>query len=824
MTTMQSPGERSLIRPAPSSLLQAVVEASRDAILVVSANDVIVFVNPRSTEVLGYTEEELLGSLLEMIVPAPRRISYRRNLELLTEGKQPLWGQQLLAVRKDGVEIVAEVSVSRVFLDGEVFVVFVIRDTSELRAAEDALRRSEARFRAIYARAADAFIIFDADLKLVAYSSGSDPNSVQVTDANLGQHAAWFVHPDDGEAVARTFEQVLANPGANFRVELRVKTEPGPWHFIEAIITNLLDDPAVQGIVSCYRDITERKRENETRERLMAMLEATSDIISTSDGEGRIIYANQATRRFLGLRPDQDLKGITVRNFSPPETERRRLLRNTWDTVAKTGQWSGTASFLDAQGNSVLVSMLAFSHKSSVDNNQLVSIIARDITEQRVLTDRLSYLASHDGLTELPNRTTFQSELDAHLREVEQAGGQATVLFMDIDHFKYINDRLGHKTGDEVLRAVGQTLKSKVRRKDVVGRIGGDEFAILLRDADQRTARTIASRVLSGIRNLKLASGQKGGLTVSIGMATFPEHARTSKDLLVCADLAMYQAKQGGRDRFVAYRLGAEENRVAPYFPREEDIRTALENDRYLLYCQPIIDMRSGDKRFEVLLRMRDRDGSILLPAEFLPIAERFGMMSDIDRWVVKRSIGLLRQYAERGQHISLDVNLSPAALSDRDLQNMLREELSSGTFDPSSLGFEITETAVIADIKQALRFLRAIKRFGCRFALDDFGMGFSSFYYLKHLPIDYVKIDGSFIRGLADSPVDQRLVHAFVDIAHALGKKAVAEAVEDDATYRLLQAYDVDCAQGYYIRTPGLAEAVLDAELAPPRVTLSAV
>jgi len=757
-----------------------------------------------------------------MIIPEARHFSYRQNLAAFVSGDDAPWaGQRLSAIRKDGYEITTDVSVSRVLLDSEVFVVFVIRDTSALREAEEALRRSEARFRAISSRAADAFVIFDKDLHLTAYSSGTDPDSIRVTDANLGWHASRFVHPDDGEQVAETFAQVFANPGVGYRLELRVKTEPGPWHFVEAIITNLLDDPAVQGVVSCYRDITQRKREEESRERLLAMIEATSDIVSTATADGRLLYANQAARRLLGLKPDQNLQGVTIRNFVPSDLKRRKMQRQIMAAVEKEGSWSGTSNFRDAAGNEVLVSILVFSHTSSVDNNRLVSIIARDMTEQRVLSDRLSYLASHDSLTDLPNRKTFQDNLDAYLEEAAATKSSAAVLFMDIDHFKHINDRSGHKAGDEVLRAVGLTLHDKVRRKDVVGRIGGDEFAILLRDTDQRVAQQIASRILGGVRNLTVGSGPKGSLSMSIGLAVFPEHARTSKDLMVCADMAMYEAKQGGRDRLKIYSVSSEEPASPlPHFPREADIRMAFDEERFVLYCQPIVNVHDGSKRFEVLLRMRDHDGNILLPGEFLPVAERFGMMSDIDRWVIKHTIELLQRYAAGGQKVSLDVNLSPAALSDRELLKLLRDELSSGTFDPSTLGFEITETAVIADIKQALRFMRSIKRFGCHFALDDFGMGFSSFYYLKHLPIDYLKIDGSFIRGLADSPVDQRLVQAFIDIAHGLGKQAVAESVEDEETYRLLRTYNIDCGQGYHIRLPGPAEDVIAAE--PPEAVLS--
>jgi len=387
------------------------------------------------------------------------------------------------------------------------------------------------------------------------------------------------------------------------------------------------------------------------------------------------------------------------------------------------------------------------------------------------------------------------------------------VLFVDLDEFKFLNDRLGHRAGDEYLVSLAALLRGKVRDSDVIARLGGDEFAILVSYADRDAALLMPNGLLEAIRQHSVVlAGKPVGLTASVGVALYPEHTTSPEDLLSYADLAMYQSKRSGRNRVTVFEPhGSLEAELDARMKGESEIRAALEEGRFVLFAQPIWDLESEQLEiFELLIRMVDQEGHFVPPGAFLATAERFGLIQSIDRCVVTQAIQTLAERKETGDHLRLSVNLSAKAITDTELLSLIRTSLEDSRVPPSRLLFEITETAAIADTSQARTFVADLREMGCRLALDDFGVGYSSLYHLKHLPVDHLKIDGSFIRDLARSPVDQHLVKAIVEVARALGKKTVAEYVGDEQTLRLLQQFGVDYGQGFFLGKPkSLAESL---------------
>jgi diguanylate cyclase (GGDEF)-like protein len=427
---------------------------------------------------------------------------------------------------------------------------------------------------------------------------------------------------------------------------------------------------------------------------------------------------------------------------------------------------------------------------------------------------QLRHMADHDHLTGLLNRRAFERKLTEHLAQGERYGHEGAVLMLDLDEFKHVNDTLGHGAGDELIVRVGKALAERLRTTDTVARLGGDEFAILLPRGTPEDAQVVARALLETIRAERAARGPKGRarpISASIGVAALAgsHSAITFEQALVNADLAMYDAKEAGRDRFQAY--GEESHGHSPVKARiewVERIRTALEEDRFTLHAQPIVHARSGEtSQLELLVRMVAADGDLILPASFLPIAERFGLIGEIDRCVVSKAIQMLCVQRARGLRPTVEINLSGHSLGDPQLAAHIDSELRSSKVDPGQLIFEVTETAAIGNIDAARSFAQRLAELGCRFALDDFGAGFGSFYYLKHLPFDFIKIDGEFVRQLVTDNTDRLVVSAVVELARGLGKRTIAEFVGDEATACALRDLGVDYLQGYHVGKPAPIE-----------------
>jgi len=432
--------------------------------------------------------------------------------------------------------------------------------------------------------------------------------------------------------------------------------------------------------------------------------------------------------------------------------------------------------------------------------------VGLDISERKQNEARLIYLADHDPLTGCFNRRRFVMDMERMLLAARDTSRRGCLLFIDLDRFKFLNDTSGHHAGDSLLLLVTEELRKLIRPYDILGRLGGDEFAIGMLDCDENQAIVTAEKINISLSSLTHPTlGIKHPITASIGIAMFPDGGFSVRDLLVHADIAMYQAKDKGRNGWHIFSPTEKaRERLHEWLIWEERIKRSMAENTFELHFQPVMLVSENSiSHFEILLRLRMPDGSLATPVQLLDIAERSNLIRELDLWVVRKAIAYVAALPSEHDRTAFTINLSGVSIGDETLLENLKSLFETTEIDPRRIIFEITETAAVADLSRAREFVMAVKSIGCCFALDDFGSGFSSFYYLKHFPVDYVKIDGSFIFNLADSVDDQILVRAMVDITKAYNKKSIAEFVENENTLRILHQYGVDYVQGYYIGKP---------------------
>jgi diguanylate cyclase (GGDEF)-like protein len=418
----------------------------------------------------------------------------------------------------------------------------------------------------------------------------------------------------------------------------------------------------------------------------------------------------------------------------------------------------------------------------------------------------LRFLADHDPLTGLLNRRRFRAELDQYVSFTARYGGRGAVMVIDIDGLKEVNDKLGHQAGDRLIRRVAEVLRERVRATDIVARLSGDEFAVLVPRADTAGALQLGEDLRAQVAEGFASTAGIEPASISVGITMFDgQGGAGSEAVLLAADQAMYRAKEEGRNRIMLFQAPGEESGE----PRRAQttsarIRDALTNNRLRLASQPIRSLTSGGiERYELLLRMSGDDGELLPAASFIEVAERSGMVQELDRWVVARALEMMAEREQAGDPVSLHMNLSGASMTDISVLEFIERRLDEGGADPSRCTFEITQTARVEDFDTAGAFADRLTEFGCEVAIDDYGSGFSPFAYLKKVPFDVIKIDGTFVREMARNDADQLTVKAIVEIARGLGKRTIAEFVEDEDTTKLLREYGVDMAQGYHLGRP---------------------
>jgi diguanylate cyclase (GGDEF)-like protein/PAS domain S-box-containing protein len=623
--------------------------------------------------------------------------------------------------------------------------------------------------------------------------------------------------PDELNETVELTRRVLAGEARTFSVERRQRRPDGEFAWVDLSVSVVRDESGPLYMVSQIEDVSERRRADEATRAAEARFRSAFDsapigmVITNLSGEFE--HVNPALCEITGYTPEE-LKGLTFHAITPPED----LVANDRAVAqmisGELAVYRTEKRYIHKHGHLVPIEISATVVRDADGKplNFLTQI--QDITERKLFEGRLQHLADHDSLTGLFNRRRFEEELERELALAERYGASAAVLEIDIDNFKYINDSLGHSSGDQLIAQVGEALVTRLRKTDVIARLGGDEFAVILPHADADEASGVAHALLEAVGAVDLqAIGSRGrNVTASVGISIFePGSKLTADELLVEADIAMYDAKEAGRARATVYTAGEERGqRMQARITWADRVREALEEERFVLHAQEIRSL-SGDPvpRFELLVRMLSETGEIIPPASFLQVAERFDLIQEIDCWVIRNAARILGEQRAAGNELVLSVNVSAKSITDPEVPRLIARALQEEGADPRGLCLEVTETAAIVNLDRAKNFARAVGQLGCELSLDDFGAGFASFYYLKHLTFDVLKIDGEFVRDLTTSRMNQLLVRSVVDIARGLDKRTVAEFVGDEQTLELLREMGVDFAQGFYVSKPQPLDAV---------------
>lgn len=571
-------------------------------------------------------------------------------------------------------------------------------------------------------------------------------------------------------------------------------------------------------------EATEREQAEEqarlSEDRYRHLYNDTPSMFFTLDSEGSILSANQFGAAYLGY-PVENLVGELIFDLHR-ESDHALISRKIQDCLhdpEKVHRWE--ACMLHSDGSEIWVRTAARVMSGELHGFRSILVVCEDITEAYTLSEQLKYQAKHDALTGLVNRYEFERCLQELVNESKRNHSTHALLYMDLDQFKIINDTCGHDAGDELLRQLSRLLAKYLTVNDTLARLGGDEFAVLLTDCDLECATSVAQTLHRAIADYRFAWRDASfNVNVSVGVVAIEHTTESIKTLLSAADTACYSAKEEGPKHVHVYQQNDEEvlrrhNEMA-WVAR---INKALEEDRFELCYQPIVPIdpaRSGltdsGAHYELLVRMRDEQGELITPDSFLPAAERYKSVSRIDRWVVEHVFHWLSQHPEHMENLSIcSINLSGHSVCDKDFLYYLLDHIVDSEIAPSKICFELTETATIANLSSATEFIEELRNRGCLFALDDFGTGLSSFEYLKHLPVDFIKIDGQFISDVATDPVNYAMVKSIDGIAKVMGKRTVAEFVENQTTLSTLKEIGVDFAQGNIVSTPKPISSLLE-------------
>jgi diguanylate cyclase (GGDEF)-like protein/PAS domain S-box-containing protein len=811
--------------------LAAIVEASRDAIVGIGADGRVTSWNAGAVVLFGHLPDEVVGVDHSELLPSVLRPPLREHLARVRAG-EPVVDWPARIVTRDGTPVDVEITISALAEEGHAFAgaaALVIRDLAERKEAEH-------RFAALLEAAPDGMVIVDADGDIVLVNRQMEQLFGYPREELVGQSIERLV-PARLRAAHRDHRLRFGGDGhpraMGTDLDISLVRRDGSEVPVAVSLSPLQTD-AGRLVIAAVRDVSERRRSQrelaQSEERFRRSFEdsAVGMALMTADDHvgDRLLEVNDALVAITGY-PADELRGhglpVIVHPDDLPSLDRDLEDLLTGDTPVLRREVRLTG----ASGGLLWASLTVSLVRDAAGRPVHAVLQLQDVSERIRFEEELRHLADHDPLTGLLNRRRFEQELARELATARRYGDRGAVAVMDLDDFKLVNDSLGHAAGDELIRVVSSALAQRLRGTDVLGRMGGDEFAAVLPRVTERQALRIADVLLAAVREAAQASvvRTERRVTASIGVAVFgPGDDVTAEDVLARADIAMYDAKEDGRDRVALYDPEAPRHQgMRSRLALAERVEAALEHDRFVLHAQPIRPVDgSAERRYELLLRMVGEDGKLVGPATFLPVAEGSGLAQRIDLWVVRRALELLADPEVLGGAAAFEVNLSATTINDPTALDLIASTVSGSGIDASRLTFEITETAAIVSMRRAVVFAERMRAIGCRLALDDFGTGFASFTYLKHLAFDYVKIDGEFVEDLPSSRVNQLIVRSIVDLARGLGKKTIAEYVTDAASARLVSELGVDYVQGFHVGRPfplpdGVAAAAggVDAECA---------
>jgi diguanylate cyclase (GGDEF)-like protein/PAS domain S-box-containing protein len=628
----------------------------------------------------------------------------------------------------------------------------------------------------------------------------------------------WYrlVHPDDISRVQTQMREHLAGNSAFFESVHRMKHQTGDWRWMKSRAKAILDENGrLLRLLGVEVDITEGKLYEDAlfreKESAQITLQSIGDGVITTDANSNVEYVNPVAEELTGWKVD-DASGRSIDEiFRAFHEETCEPLENPLAVSIRRDRAIKSVRptlLIRRDGNELYIESTASpirDGKGSVTGGVLVF---HDVSESRELNRRLSYHASHDILTGLVNRRELENRLQRALKSARARETSYALLYLDLDQFKIVNDSCGHSAGDALLGQLGALLKSKIRWRDTLARLGGDEFGVLLESCSLEEAMNTAETLRVAIGDYKFVWEERNfRLGVSIGVVPITADNEDVTALLSAADSACAAAKEAGRNRIHSFQ----ENDIDLMRRRREmqwaaRINNALEEDRFELFRQTIQPLQAEEAgaHYEILLRMRDENGGIISPGLFIEAAERYGITPNIDRWVIRSAFRWLVSEADERERLAMcSINLSGLSLADDKFLPFVIDQFQMSGIDATKICFEITETAAIASYSQANRFINALKELGCMFALDDFGTGLSSFGYLKHFPVDFLKIDGSFVKEILHDPIDREMVRSINEIGHLTGKKTIAEFAENEEIITMLRGMGIDYAQGYGVSEP---------------------
>jgi diguanylate cyclase (GGDEF)-like protein/PAS domain S-box-containing protein len=631
------------------------------------------------------------------------------------------------------------------------------------------------------------------------------------------------VHPEDRQRILNTMQDAV-DRRSGYELEYRVVWPDSSIHWLSAKAHVLVSaggrSVRTLGIIW---DITAPKQAEtaiaEQKELAQVTLGSIGDGVITTDAAGITRYLNRVAEQLTGWS-NNDLKhSVPIsRIFKVVDEETGKLIENVAIKCLYMQQAIGVTTrsqLITRDGRKIPIEDSAAPIRTEDGRVLGAVVVFHDVSHERALKHELSWHAAHDPLTGLINRREFEIHVADALASAKNEGDIHALLYLDLDQFKVVNDTCGHNAGDVLLKVLSKTLHSQMRDADILARLGGDEFGALLLKCPLEQALHLADKLRQAVKDFRFVWDKYTfEIGVSIGLVVINEDSKSMSELLSAADQACYVAKEQGRNRVHFYQesdvMLAKRHGEVLWVSR---LNEAFEKKHFVLYTQPIVSLNGITKpHAEVLLRMTNGNGELILPGAFIPAAERYDIMLSIDRWVIETVCSWLKnerdeeyRTGEAGEAMaharsSYAINLSGMSLNDRFLHDFVIEKFQQYEVDPKRICFEITETAIISNLDKAHHFMENIKELGCRFSLDDFGSGLSSFAYLKALPVDYLKIDGLFIRDIATNSINRAMVNAINEVGHVMGIETIAEFVETEAILDTVRNIGIDYAQGYAV------------------------
>ena len=752
---------------------------------------------------VGYAGRRLTGG------DAPIRYRYRA----LHKSGRPIWLEQFAHVFDwSGTQFIQSTIID---VDDQE------RQTDELRQQrlsmkQEALQKTEALdrsnrqlhvFRSIIDQMSERISVIGRDYRYRYTNRANAEFRQHRVDDLMGRHICetvgdvWFEQVAKG-MLDRTFA------GETVMRERRVRSPNGAWVDIESTSEPFRDpDGVITGAIVSIRDVTATRTAEDQLRLFASAIEQVSDRISVIGTDYRYRLTNKSNRDYHQMpieaflnRPLVDVLGEES-FYARSKAELDRCFLGETVRAQRTDR--------DATGKERVFDIVLEPYRESDGSISGAVVSLRDVTEAQRMSASLAYQARYDQLTGLVNRRALEQLLEASIREASGGGWCDALCFIDLDQFKIVNDTVGHLVGDQLLKEVAKLLSARLNQDDVLARLGGDEFALLLRRCSLRRAKRAAEQLITALKSFQFFHEDlMFEVGASIGITAINRHVSDISDAMAQADLACYAAKDLGRNQVQIFQ-----KRDVVLRRRREDmyraggIRAALDKDRFVLFSQPIVRVDADDcpqpEQFEILLRMRDERGQLIMPSAFIPAAERYGFMAQVDRWVIGKTFGELVRRPSLPARPRVNINLSGVTLNDETSLDFIRRMLTVSDLLPEQVTFEITETAAIRNIINTQAFMDELRAWGCRFALDDFGSGLSSLSYLKRLPVEFLKIDGSFVRDVAKDHGSQVMVKAISQMAQGLGIQSVAEGVEDLSTLEILKDIGIDYAQGFATGRP---------------------